>query len=141
MKHAYRLILLSLITVFACPAGAQDYSGTWIGTVTESSSSCKNIVKAAPGDYRLTFTQRGNELTIVPNTAKRLYVGVLNAAKPGFVQVRGTYPDDGGLISEEVSVKFTGNESGEGQSAWRWANAWHQCGGRFLFTLKKKGSE
>ena len=137
MTHAWRRIILALITACACPAGAQDYSGTWTGTVTEASSSCKNIVKAVPGEYSLTFTQSGNELTIVPSAARRSYRGVLDAAHPGRVQVRGTYPDDGGLISEEVVVNFTGPDSGAGQSAWRWANAWHQCGGRFLFTLKK----
>jgi hypothetical protein len=51
----------------------------------------------------------------------------------GAVHVRGTYPDDGGLISEDVAVTFTGPDAGEGLSAWRWANAWHPCGGRFRF--------
>ena len=137
MKHAW--LLISLIFQLACsiPAAARDYSGTWTGVVTQSSSSCKNIVKAAPGQYSLTFTQKGNELTIVQNAVKRSYRGVVDAATPGLVQVRGTYPDEGGFISEEVLVKFTGPDSGEGKSAWRWANAWHQCGGQFQFTLKK----
>lgn len=136
MKSGWR-VLTAVMLATACPVYAQDYSGSWTGTVIESSSTCKNIVKAAPGDYRLTFTQKGNDLTIVPTTSRRPYQGVLDPARPGRVQVRGTYPEDGGLISEDVTVTFTGAESGEGQSAWRWANAWHQCGGRFRFTLKK----
>jgi len=133
----FRRVIVASIIAIACPAYAQDYSGNWTGTVTDSSSTCKNIVKAAPGDYRLTFTQEGDQLTIVPNTSLRPYRGRLEPARPGHVQVRGTYPEDGGLISEDVTVTFTGPDSGEGQSAWRWANAWHQCGGRFRFTLKK----
>jgi hypothetical protein len=49
---------------------------------------------------------------------------------------RGSHADAGSYISEEVYIRFAGAVSG--QSAWRWANAWHQCGGRFLFTLKKR---
>jgi hypothetical protein len=52
--------------------------------------------------------------------------------------VRGTYADAGGYVTEEVLIQFAGPGSGTGQSVWRWSDGWHQCGGRFLLTLKKK---
>ena len=137
MKKTRLLIACSLILTCAVTAAAQDYSGTWTGVVTESTSDCKNIVKANPGEYRLAFVQKGDELTILPSSANRPYRGFIEADNPGRVQVRGVYADAGGYISEEVLIQFTGADTGVGQSAWRWSDGWHQCGGRFRFTLKK----
>jgi hypothetical protein len=141
MQKTRLLLAFSLILSCSATAAAQDYSGAWTGVVTESTSDCRNIVKANPGEYRLTFVQKGDDLTIVPNTANRPYRGSIEADNPGHVQVRGVYADAGGYISEEVLIKFTGPDTGTGQSAWRWSDGWHQCGGRFLFTLKKISKE
>jgi hypothetical protein len=137
MQKMRLLLAFSLILTCSVTAVAQDYGGPWTGVVTESTSDCKNIVKANPGEYRLTFVQKGDELTIVPSTANRPYRGFIEADNPGHVQVRGVYADAGGYISEEVSIRFAGAGAGTGQSVWRWSDGWHQCGGRFLFTLKK----
>jgi len=138
MKKMRWLAACSLILVFALSAFAQDYNGIWIGVVAESTSDCKNIVKAKPGEYRLTFVQKGDELTITENVARRPYKGFLEADNPRQVQVRGTYADAGGYVTEDVTIKFANSGSGTGQSVWRWSDGWHQCGGRFAFTLKKK---
>jgi hypothetical protein len=141
MKPAWRVITLSVVLLCALPAAAQNYGGTWTGVVTESTSDCRNIVKAAPGEYRLTFVQKGDELTITERTAKRPYRGFIEADNPRHVQVRGTYADAGGYVSEEVLIRFVDSTSGAGQSVWRWSDGWHQCGGRFQFTLKKSPSK
>jgi hypothetical protein len=138
MKRIRLLIACSVILLCSIDAAAQDYSGTWAGVVTESTSDCKNIVKAKPGEYALTFVQKGDELTIMENVARRPYKGFLEADNPRQVQVRGTYADAGGYITEEVFIKFAQSRSGTGQSDWRWSDGWHQCSGRFQFTLKKK---
>ena len=137
MQKMRLLLAFSLILTGSVTAVAQDYSGAWTGVVTESTSDCKNIVKANPGEYRLNFIQNGDELTIVPSAANRPYRGFIEADSPRHVQVRGTYADAGGYVSEEVLIRFVDSTSGAGQSVWRWSDGWHQCGGRFLFTLKK----
>jgi hypothetical protein len=133
-------LLVGCSVIMACSlnAAAQDYSGTWTGVITESTSDCNKIAKAKPGEYQLTLTQEGDELTIMESAARRPYKGFLEADNPRQVQVRGTYADAGGYITEEVFIKFTESGSGAGQSVWRWSDGWHQCGGRFVFTLKKK---
>jgi len=141
MKEMRLLMACSLILICSNNAAAQDFSGNWTGVVAESTSDCKNIVKANPGEYRLTFVQKGDELTIFEKVARRPYRGFIEADNPGQVQVRGTYADDGGYITEEVFIKFADSNSGGGQSVWRWSDGWHQCGGRFQFTLKKNRQE
>ncbi len=138
MNNTRWVIVLSLILAYAATAAAQDYSGAWTAVVTESASDCKKITKAKPGDYQITIVQKGDALTIMENVAKRPYTGFVEADNPGYVQVRGTYADDGGYVSEEVYIKFADAGSGTGRSAWRWSDGWHQCGGRFLFIIKKK---
>jgi len=137
MKDICLPIACGLILAFSVTAAAQDYSGKWSGVVTESTSECKNIVKAKPGGYGLTFVQKGDELTIIENVARRPYRGFFETDSPGRIQVRGTYADAGGYVTEEVFIKFADSGSGTGLSVWRWSDGWHQCGGRFLFTLKK----
>jgi hypothetical protein len=141
MKKMRLPIACSLILACYVTAAAQDYSGTWAGVVVESTSDCKNIVKAKPGEYQLIFVHKGDELTIMENVAKRPYRGFFETDSPGHIQVRGTYADAGGYITEEVFIKFSESDAGTGQSVWRWSDGWHQCGGRFLFTLKKNRPE
>lgn len=141
MKKMCSLIACSLILGFSVTSAAQDYSGSWTGVITESASDCKNIVKAKPGEYRLTFAQKGDELTIIENLARRPYRGFFETDSPGRIQVRGTYTDVGGYVTEDVTIKFVDSSSGTGQSVWRWSDGWHQCGGRFFFALEKKRPE
>ncbi len=141
MREIRLLIACSLVLACSVTADAQDFSGAWAGVVTESTSDCKNIVKGKPGEYRLSFAQKGDELTIIENVARRPYKGFIEADNPGRIQVRGTYADSGGYVTEDVIIKFADSGSGTGQSIWRWSDGWHQCGGRFIFTLKKRRSE
>lgn len=141
MKEIRLLIACSLVLACSVTGAAQDYSGAWTGVVNESTSDCKNIVKAKPGEYRLSFVQKGDDLTIMENVARRPYKGTIEADHPGRIQVRGTYADAGGYVTEDVIIKFVDSGSGTGQSVWRWSDGWHQCRGRFHFTLKKNNPE
>jgi hypothetical protein len=138
MRELYLIVAGSFVLLCSTNTAAQDYSGAWTGVITESTSDCKRVAKAIPGEYQLTIAQKGDELTIMENTARRPYKGFLETDNPRQVQVRGTYADAGGYVTEEVLIQFAGPGSGKGQSVWRWSDGWHQCGGRFLFTLKKK---
>ncbi|RPJ77081.1 MAG: hypothetical protein EHM15_00905, partial [Desulfobacteraceae bacterium] len=71
MKKRGRLIACGVALLFTVSAGAQDKSGTRTGVVTEAVSDCQNIVKARPGEYRLTFVQKGDELVITESQARR----------------------------------------------------------------------
>lgn len=126
-----------LLLAMAHHAAAQDLSGSWTGIVTEAASDCQNIRKASPGEYRLTILQKGDELTITEIMARRPYTGYIEPESNGRIQVRATYSDDGGYVTEAVTLEFTSGRSGTGDSVWRWSDGWHQCGGRFHFTLEK----
>jgi len=141
MKKRGRLIACGVALLFTVSAGAQDKSGTRTGVVTEAVSDCQNIVKARPGEYRLTFVQKGDELVITESQARRPCRGFFESDDPGRIQVRGTYADAGGYVTEEVFIRFADSISGAGRSVWRWSDGWHQCGGRFHFTLKKSRTE
>jgi hypothetical protein len=138
MKTTRIWIVCSLFLATSVGAVAQDYGGAWIAVVTDSTSDCKNITKARPGEYQLTIVHQGDELTITENAARRPYTGFMEADNPRHIQLRGSYADSGGYISEEVYIKFADAGAGTGKSAWRWSDGWHQCGGRFIFTLEKK---
>ncbi len=116
---------------------AQDYNGTWLGTVSESVSWCKNIGKAEPGDYKLTIIQDGNDITIMENVVQRPYKGVINPKRPHNVHVNGSYVEDAGYVNEMVDIVFENDSIGKGESAWQWSDGYFQCGGRFKFELKR----
>jgi hypothetical protein len=71
------------------------------------------------------------------NTGRRPYTGYIEPENAGRFQVRGTYADQGGYVTEDVVLEFAGGQTGTGASVWRWSDGWHQCGGSFRFTLKK----
>lgn len=116
---------------------AESYGGQWLGTVYDSINRCKRLGKAEPGDYILTIIHDGADITIMENVMQRPYVGVVNPNRPGKVHVQGTYIDDGGYVTELVSIEFDNYKMGKGQSAWRWSDGYYECGGSFSFTLKK----
>ena len=138
MKHSILLVLCTgaLLIVPRLSHGS-DYSGQWLGTITESINRCENLGKAKPGDYKLTITHQGNDISIVENVVKRPYTGVFNPKRPQFAHVQGTYVDDGGYVSEQVNIEFADDNGGRGESSWRWSDGYYACGGKFVFNLKK----
>jgi hypothetical protein len=135
IKHV--VIGCILIPFFSINAAAQDYSGVWTGMITESINNCKDLGKAKPGEYKLTFVQTGDKLTAMENKAKRPYEGVFEGGDHRRVVVRGTYEDKGGYVTEEVTLDFTGDTAGKGHSVWNWSDGWFQCGGSFSFSFTK----
>jgi hypothetical protein len=116
---------------------AQDYSGQWLGTITESVNRCERLGKAEPGDYKLTIIQKDNDIAIMENVVQRPYNGTLDPGRPGEVQVSGAYNDDGGYVTELVDIEFENDSKGAGRSVWYWSDGLHGCGGHFQFELKK----
>jgi hypothetical protein len=115
---------------------AQDYSGQWLGKITESYNRCKDLGKAEPGDYKLTIVQKDNEIMLMENVVQRPYRGVVNPKAPQKVHVQGAYNVDGGYVTEMIDIVFEGNAKGTGHSVWSWSDGYYQCGGRFEFELR-----
>ena len=114
-----------------------DYSGQWLGTITESVNHCKNLGKAEPGEYKLTIRHKGNEIIVMENVVQRPYTGVFNPQQPQIAHVIGTYVDDGGYVTELVDIEFKSDTTGNGKSVWRWSSGYYSCGGNFAFSLVK----
>jgi hypothetical protein len=54
---------------------AQDYSGQWLGKITESHNRCEDLGKDEPGEYKLTIVQKDNEILHMENVVQRPYRG------------------------------------------------------------------
>ena len=138
MKRYTSLILfISIMVMQPALSHAVDYSGQWLGTITESKNLCENLGKAEPGDYKLTITQKDNDIIVMENVIQRPYSGVINPERPYLVQVQGVYIDDGGYVTEIVNIAFESDIAGKGQSVWRWSDGYYACGGIFDFSLAK----
>jgi hypothetical protein len=126
-----------LLLAMASRVSAQDYSGTWLATVSESATWCINIGKTEPGDYKLTIVQKGNDITLLENVVQRPYKGFIDPKRPRNLHVNGSYIKDGGYVNEMIDIAFENDSAGKGESAWQWSDGYYQCGGRFKFELKK----
>ncbi len=137
MKTRLWIILTGVLLIQPLSVLAENYSGQWLGTITESNNRCESLGKAEPGEYKLTIVHKDNEIMIMENVVQRPYKGVINPQRPQNIYVNGAYNEDGGYVTEMVDIVFTDEEKGEGQSVWSWSDGYHQCGGRFKFKLEK----
>jgi hypothetical protein len=138
MKRFSLLVaLLGVVFMSPAPSHAIDYTGQWRGTITQSVNECKNLGKGVPGEYMLTFIQKGEEFVGMENSVKRPYKGVVNPGRPQFVHLVGSYVATGGYVMETVDLEFVTETTGTGKSVWRWSNDFFSCGGSFTFTLEK----
>jgi len=116
-------------------AWAQDYSGQWLGRITESQNRCADLGKAEPGDYKITIVHKDNAIMLMENVVQRPYRGSVDPRSPQNVRVLGAYNVDGGYVNEMVDIVFENEHQGSGQSVWTWSDGYYQCGGRFTFEL------
>jgi hypothetical protein len=129
--------VLGVMCMNSATSHAIDYTGQWRGTITQSVNECKNLGKGVPGEYMLTFVQKGEEFVGMENSVKRPYKGVVNPSRPQFVHLVGSYIATGGYVTETVDLEFLTETTGTGKSIWRWSNDFFSCGGSFTFTLEK----
>ena len=116
---------------------AQDFSGQWLGSITESLNRCERIGKAEPRDYKLTIVQKNDEIMLMENVEQVPYKGIVNPKRPRNVFVQGVYNIHGGYVTEMLEIVFDDASKGQGESVWYWSDGYHQCGGRFKFALEK----
>lgn len=131
------LFLLCFGLMPPAAVSAQDFSGQWLGSVTESVNHCERLGKAEPGDYKLTIVHKNDEIMLMENVEQVPYKGVVNPKRPLNVFVQGVYDIDGGYVTEMLDIVFENGRKGQGQSVWSWSDGYHQCGGRFKFGLEK----
>ena len=137
-KYVFFMVFIGVMCMRPAMSLAMDATGQWRGTITESTNKCKNdLGKGKPGEYTLTFIQKGEEVMGMENTVKRPYRGVVNPERPQFVHLVGSYVTTGGFVSEAVDIEFKSETTGIGKSVWRWSNGYLSCGGEFTFTLEK----
>lgn len=138
----YTSLFIFLSFIFICPhlARGRDFSGQWLGTITESINRCDNLGKAKPGEYKLTITHNVNNIVVMENVVQRPYTGVFNPQNRQFAHVQGSYVTHGGYVTELLDIEFDSgnNEKGKGKSIWRWSDGYYSCGGTFNFTLVKQ---
>ncbi len=121
----------------AAAMAAEDFSGQWLGTVTESLNDCRRIGKVEPGDYKLTIVHKDDDIMLMENVEQVPFRGVVNPKRPRNVFVQGVYNIHGGYVTEMLEIAFDDAKKGQGESVWYWSDGYHQCGGRFKFGLEK----
>lgn len=137
MKIKLIVVLIGLLSLPPAGVSAQDFSGQWLGTITESLNRCENLGKAEPGDYKLTIVHKDGEILLMENVEQVPFRGVVNPKRPQNVHVQGAYNDDGGYVTQMIDIVFADETAGRGQSVWNWSDGYHSCGGRFNFMLEK----
>ena len=80
MKNVKSHTILICIGLLLVPAGvcALDFSGQWLGTITESHNRCENLGKAEPGDYKLTIVHKDSDIMLMENVEQIPFQGVIN---------------------------------------------------------------
>lgn len=136
-KYASIFLLASCLFILPRQTMAENYSGQWLGTITDSVNTCENLGKAEPGEYKLTVIHKENRIVIMENVVQRPYDGRINPEQPHLVHFQGAYVDDGGYVNELLNVEFTSDSDGKGESMWRWSDGYYACGGKFNFRLSK----
>lgn len=137
VKTKLFVFVLGLVLTLTSTVSAQNFSGQWLGTVSESVNRCERLGKAEPGDYKLTIVHKDGDIMIMENVRQVPYKGVIKPNPPHSVFVQGAYEDDGGYVTELLEIEFVNESEGRGHSVWSWSDGYYQCGGRFNFTLKK----
>lgn len=138
MKYM-NFILAFTVFIFICsPVTAEDLTGDWNATVTESFTYCENLGKDYVGNYSIRITQTGNVISIVGERGIT-WTGIIKNENSKHAHVRATFNKDGGYVTELIDIDFDASlKEGRGGSVWTWTDGLFQCGGSFKFKLKKK---
>ena len=131
------IFILCLGLIAPAVVCAQNFSGQWLGKVTESLNDCDRIGKTEPGDYKLTIVHKNEDIMLMENVEQVPYRGVVRPDRPLKVFVQGVYDLHGGYVTEMLDIEFDDAQKGQGQSVWSWSDGYYQCGGRFKFGLEK----
>ena len=92
----YTILVFLAVVLLSNPqiTYGNNYSGQWLGVVTDSLNRCKSLGKAEPGKYKLTIIHKNDDITILENVVQRPYTGVVNPKRPLIVHVQGSYVED-----------------------------------------------
>lgn len=105
-----------------------NVAGTWTLQVTEDGTACGDPIE----NYTttLTVTQSGNNITVA--TEVGTFSGTLSGSR---LTWSGSYPEDGGITTESVTVTFSGDgNSLQGSSTWSWTDGTFSCTGTTTFS-------
>jgi len=135
VKTVMLLLILGIAVMLPEFLWAQDYSGQWLGEITESINRCEDLGKAEPGEYKLTIVHKDSEIMLMENVVQRPYHGGIDPEDSRKFHVQGAYNVDGGYVSEMIDIVFINAQQGSGQAVWSLSDGYHQCAGRFEFEL------
>ncbi len=141
MNRKFFSSTLLLLTCFLTPVSlfAGEYDGTWVATVTKSSSTCKTIGKSIEGDYTASIRQdEGTTITLTVQKTDTVFQGIRMKADPSIIQLQASFLREAGIVSEKINIKMTDENSGTGNANWDWSDGLMICGGNYTFVLKRK---
>ncbi len=107
-----------------------DMTGTWSYSDTNISDSCDPNPPLETSTT--TVTQSGDNITIVIDG--NTFTGSINNLT---VNVSGSYSENGGTVTQNITVNLSSSTSGTGTSTWSWTNGNNNCNGGSDFTIEK----
>jgi len=116
----------------SCAAPTLDLNGTtWTVNYTVTSDSC-GIFPAQSGTVTFSISQSGSAVTILETTDEVEFNGSLCGGGP--ITVTGTFPLEGGLLREDLSLTVNGT-SMSGSASWVYSstNSNNGCTGSVSF--------
>jgi hypothetical protein len=105
-------------------------TGTWSYSDTNISDSCDPNPPLETSTT--TVTQSGDNITIVIDG--NTFTGSINNLT---VNVSGSYSENGGTVTQNITVNLSSSTSGTGTSTWSWTNGNINCNGGSDFTIEK----
>ena len=141
MNRKIITVTLLLLACFLSPASlfAGEYDGTWVATVTKSSSTCKSIGRALEGDYTASIRQdEGTTITLTVQKTDTVFQGIRMQVDPSIIQLQASFLREAGIVSEKINIKMTDENLGSGNANWDWSDGLMICGGNYTFTLKRE---
>ena len=135
-------ILFLLILPFTALADSAvplaDSAVQWTATVTESHTACKNIGKDIEGVYDVILKYgEGKTLTLMVVKSGHIFNGVVVDENPQKIKLQASYLEDAGVVTDNVNITFTSENSGTGTSKWYWSDGLMSCGGSYEFIISR----
>jgi outer membrane protein assembly factor BamB len=108
-----------------------NLSGTWTYTDTSVWDNCP--VPEPAQSESLTVTQNGSDVQIVIDG--KTFSGTLFGS---ICNVSGSYFEDGGTVTQNISLNLSSETAGLGSSTWVWSDGTNTCNGGSEFTFARQ---
>ena len=113
-----------------------DATGTWQYTTSNASTDCGTTLPLVSGTFSITQTGTKVTATTLVDGQQVEYRGFLSGSTYTLIR---SYPDNGGTVSQVITVDLSNGGTGSGSCDWVWTNGMsgQGCGGLFDISMTR----